>query len=125
MNIAQQHPGTFGQVVSIAGYFHVNDLSGMFGGLPAVIAANSPASHAWRARGMRILLDEDASDPEPLIRGQARMFAHLLAGSHIPSTVRIRPGSHDWGYAMRALTGSFGFLTGGWQQAAEREPARG
>jgi S-formylglutathione hydrolase FrmB len=123
MNIAQQHPGTFGQVVSIAGYFHVNDLSGMFGGLPAVIAANSPDSRPWRARGMHILLDEDASDPEPLIKGQAGMFASLLAGSHIPATVRVQPGSHDWAYAMRALTGSFGFLTGGWQQAAGREPA--
>ena len=32
MNIAMQNPGVFGQVVSIAGYFVVNDLSGMFGG---------------------------------------------------------------------------------------------
>lgn len=125
MNIALQHPGTFGQVVSIAGYFHVNDLSDMFGDLPAVIAANSPDSHAWRARGMHILLAEDAPDPEPLIRGQAEMFAHLLAGYRIPSTVQVQPGSHDWTYVMKALTGSFSFLTDGWQQAAEREPAFG
>jgi S-formylglutathione hydrolase FrmB len=74
---------------------------------------------------MHILLAEDASDPEPLIRGQARMFAHMLAGYRIPSTVQVQPGSHDWIYAMKALTGSFSFLTDGWQQAAEREPAFG
>jgi S-formylglutathione hydrolase FrmB len=34
MNIAMQNPGVFGQVVSISGYFVVNDLSGMFGGGP-------------------------------------------------------------------------------------------
>ncbi|HYZ56851.1 MAG TPA: alpha/beta hydrolase-fold protein [Streptosporangiaceae bacterium] len=123
MNIAQQQPGTFGQVVSIAGYFNVNDLSDMFGDLPAVVAANGPDAHAWRARGMHILLDEDASDPEPLIRGQAKAFARLLAGYHIPATVRIQPGSHGWGYAESALTGSFSFLDDGWQQAAEREAA--
>jgi S-formylglutathione hydrolase FrmB len=123
MNIALQHPGRFGQAVSIAGYFHTDDLSGMFGGRSAVLAANDPDRRAWRARGLRILLEEDASDPEPLIRGQAAAFAGLLAGYHIPSTVVVQPGGHDWNYAESALTGSFGFLTDGWQQAAEREPA--
>jgi S-formylglutathione hydrolase FrmB len=123
MNIALQHPGLFGQVVSIAGYFHTDDLSDMFGGRPAVLAANDPDQHPWRARGLHILLDEDASDPEPLVDGQAEAFAHLLARNHIPATVRIQPGSHDWIYAMNALTGSFGFLTEGWQQAAERAAA--
>jgi S-formylglutathione hydrolase FrmB len=123
MNIALQHPGTFGQVVSIAGYFHTDDLSDMFGGRPAVLAANDPDQHAWRARGLHILLDEDASDPEPLIRGQSEAFARLLARYHVPATVVVRPGGHDWTYAENALVSSLDFLAGGWQQAAEREPA--
>lgn len=125
VNIALQHPGVFGQVVSIAGYFQTNDLSDMFGDRPSVLAANTPADHPWRARGLRVLLAEDASDPEPLISGQAMIFAHLLARYHVSSTVRISPGSHDWDYAMTALSSSFSFLVDGWQQAAERETAAG
>jgi pimeloyl-ACP methyl ester carboxylesterase len=34
MNIAMQNPGVFGQVVSISGYFVINDLSDMFGDKP-------------------------------------------------------------------------------------------
>jgi S-formylglutathione hydrolase FrmB len=107
----------FSQVVSIAGYFRTNDLSDMFGDRAAVMAWNTPADQVARARGMHILLDEDAADPHPLIAGQAPAFAKLLAADHIPSTVRIEPGSHDWSYAMRALTGSLGFLTTGWNEA--------
>jgi S-formylglutathione hydrolase FrmB len=123
MNIALQHPATFGQVVSIAGYFDVNDLSDMFGDRPAVIAANTPEDHPWQARGMHVLLAEDASDPEPLANGQAETFAHLLASYRIPSTVLIQGGAHDWGYAMTALTSSLAFLDDAWQQAAEQEAA--
>jgi S-formylglutathione hydrolase FrmB len=125
VNIALQHPGVFGQVVSIAGYFQTNDLSDMFGDRPSVLAANTPADHPGRARGLRVLLAEDASDREPLISGQAVIFARLLARYHVSSTVRISPGSHDWDYAMTALSSSFSFLVDGWQQAAERETAAG
>ena len=123
MNIALQFPGRFGQVVSIAGYFRTNDLSDMFGDRASLLAANTPADHPGRAQGLRVLLAEDASDPEPLIRGQAEIFAGRLARNHVASTVMIQPGSHTWDYAMTALTGSFGFLEDGWQQAAEREAA--
>jgi S-formylglutathione hydrolase FrmB len=125
MNIALQHPELFGQVVPIAGYFRTNDLSDMFGDRAPVLTANTPADHPWRARGLRVLLDEDASDPEPLISGQAQSFARLLARYHVASTVAIQPGSHDWDYAMTALKSSFSFLIDGFQQAAERETAAG
>jgi S-formylglutathione hydrolase FrmB len=118
VNIAMQHPGVFGQVVSVAGYFVVNDLSGMFGGKPAVIAANTPSAHPRQARGMRVLLDEDASDPDGLIRGQAAWMGGLLRRAGVPVTVHIQPGGHDWAYAMSALEYSFGFLSHNWQQAA-------
>jgi S-formylglutathione hydrolase FrmB len=118
MNIAMQNPGVFGQVVSISGYFVVNDLSGMFGGRPSVIAANTPSAHPWRARGMDVLLEQDASDPYSLIRGQAAEMAGLLRKSDVPVTVHIMPGTHDWAYAMRALQYAFGFLDRNWRAAA-------
>ena len=118
MNIAMQNPGVFGQVVSIAGYFVVNDLSDMLGDVPAVIARNTPSAHPWQARGLQVLLDEDASDPYPLIRGQAAQMGGLLRKYGVPTTVHIQPGTHDWTYAMSALRYSFTFLTDNWRQAA-------
>jgi len=125
VNIAFRHPGMFGQVVSIAGYFHVDDPSGMFGGLPAAIAANSPMEHLQAAGGIRVLLDEDASDRLSLIRGQAEAFGRLLVSAHVQVTVNIQPGEHGWAYAMGALESSAGFLSDGWRQAAANvRPAR-
>jgi S-formylglutathione hydrolase FrmB len=118
MNIAMQNPGVFGQVVSVAGYFVVNDLSGMFGGSAPVIARNTPSAHPCQARGMQVLLDEDASESDPLIRGQAARMGGLLRSCGIPVTVRVQPGAHNWAYAMRALGQAFAFLTGNWRQAA-------
>lgn len=123
MNIALHHPGMFGEVVSIAGYFQTNDLSDMFGDRASVLAANTPADHPWKARGLRVFLAEDADDRLPLVKGQAERFAHLLARYRLSPTVLIQPGSHSWDYAMTALTSSFSFMEEGWQQAAEQETA--
>ena len=118
MNIAMQYPGVFGQVVSVAGYFMVNDLSEMFGDVPPVVARNTPSAHPWRARGMQVLLDEDAAEPNSLIAGQAARMSGLLRKYGVPVTVRIQPGTHDWAYAMSALRQAFTFLTDNWRQAA-------
>ena len=76
MNIAmQENPGVFGQVVSIAGYFVVNDPSGLFGGRPrAVVAQNAPSAHPRPGpEGLRLLLDQDA------LRARARSSAGRAA----------------------------------------------
>jgi S-formylglutathione hydrolase FrmB len=140
MNIAMQNPGVFGQVVSIAGYFVVNDLSGMFGDRPGQVAKNAPSAHPWwlrggsggirvssppgsaeQAKGLRVLLDEDGSDPSPLIRGQAAWMGGLLRRYGVPVTVHVQPGTHDWAYATNALRYSFTFLADNWRQAAAND----
>jgi enterochelin esterase-like enzyme len=121
MNIAMQNPGIFGQEVSIAGYYVVNDLSDMFGGKPSVIALNTPSAHPAWARGMRVLLDEDGSDPYPLIQGQAAWMGGLLHAAGVSVQVHIQPGIHNWAYAMAALKYAFTFLYTGWQEAAEAQ----
>jgi S-formylglutathione hydrolase FrmB len=118
MNIAMRNPGVFGQETSIAGYYVVNDLSGMFGGRRAVIALNTPSAHPSWARGMRVLLDEDASDQYSLIKGQAAWMAGLLRQAGVPVQVHIQPGTHDWAYARAAMRYAFGFLYDGWRQEA-------
>jgi S-formylglutathione hydrolase FrmB len=122
MNIAMQNPGVFGQEVSIAGYYIVNDLSGMFGGRPSVIALNTPSAHPQWARGMRVLLEEDAADQYWLIRGEAAWMAGLLRQAGVPAQVEILPGTHSWAYALSALKYAFGFLYDGWRAATTTSP---
>jgi S-formylglutathione hydrolase FrmB len=121
MNIAMQNPGVFGQIVSISGYFVINDLSGMFGDKPAVMARNDPSAHPAEARGMNIALEEDAHDPLSLVHGQAAWMAGLLRKAGVPATLRIMPGSHSWSYALRALQDSFTYLDDYWQRNAARQ----
>ncbi|HUK67539.1 MAG TPA: alpha/beta hydrolase-fold protein [Streptosporangiaceae bacterium] len=121
MNIALRHPNLFGQIVSIAGYFHVDDTAGMFAGRQSLMAANSPDLHINMARGKRILLEEDRSDDIAVIRGQAARFAALLDRAHIPVTSRITAGRHNWTYAIGALAGALDFLATGWVQVAARD----
>ena len=118
MNIALRHPAMFGQIVSIAGYFQVDDPAGMFAGGRSLMAANSPDLHVGMARGKRILLAEDRSDDLAVIRGQAAGFEALLDRAHIPATLRITAGRHDWDYAIGALADALGFLAVGWDQVA-------
>jgi dienelactone hydrolase len=118
MNIAMQNPGVFGQEVSLAGYYVVNDLSDMFGNRPQVITLNTPSAHPQWALGMRVLLDEDASDPFSLIKGQAAWMGGLLRKAGVDVQVHIQPGTHSWAYAMVALNYAFGFLYDGWRTAA-------
>lgn len=114
MNIALRHPGLFGQIVSIAGYFHADDSAGVFGGRADLIAGNSPGEHVSRARGKRILLDEDRSDDIAVIKGQAAWFKTLLDRAHIPATLHVTQGQHDWRYAIGALADAIDFLADGW-----------
>jgi S-formylglutathione hydrolase FrmB len=123
MNIAMQNQGVFGSVVPIAGYFVLNDLSDMFGDSPAAMARNDPSAHPAAARGMTVILEEDADDPLPLIRGQAAWMARLLRRAGVPATLRILPGSHSWQYGLGALQDALTHLDQSWQQAAAREAA--
>jgi S-formylglutathione hydrolase FrmB len=121
MNIAMQNPGVFGQVVSISGYFVTNDLSDVFGDKSAVMARNDPSAHPAKARGMNIVLEEDANDPLSLVRGQAARMEGLLRKAGVPAILRIMPGSHSWSYALRALQDSLTYLDDYWQQHAVGE----
>jgi S-formylglutathione hydrolase FrmB len=120
MNIGMQHRATFGSIVSIDGYFVINDLSGMYGGLPAVQRQNDPSAHPGWARGMHVILEEDTDDPLSLVRGQATWMGGLLRQAGVPAIVRMAPGAHSWAYAIRALGDSLTYLDGYWQTYASR-----
>lgn len=113
-NIAVRHPTSFRQLVSVAGYFHVDDPSGMFAGRPAEIFANSPDRHAGSARHLRVLLTDGVEDNQPLIQGEATRFARLLRHNHVAVTVVETPGHHDLRYLRHQLPAILGFLARGW-----------
>jgi S-formylglutathione hydrolase FrmB len=123
MNIAMQNPGLFGSVVSISGYFVTNDLSGMFEDIPVVLARNDPSAHPAEARGMHVILEEDADDPLKLVRGQAAWMAGLLATAGVPAVLRIMPGAHSWRYALHAFADALIYLEQYWQHSTTAEAA--
>jgi S-formylglutathione hydrolase FrmB len=115
MNLALRHPDLFGQVVSIAGYFRIDDPSGVFGNNPAARRANSPDQNVARARGLRIYLLDAEQEDLPLVKGEALRFAGLLIHAGIPVELRFAPGTHAPGYVAAQRPEMADFLEAGWR----------
>jgi S-formylglutathione hydrolase FrmB len=113
MNIGLRHPGVFGQIVSIAGYFHLDDPSHMFA-TPASQRANDPDLNVQRARGHHILLADGIEDDLPLTRHQSQQFKALLDSAGIRATLITGPGTHSWEYVESKLPAVLRFLGSGW-----------
>jgi len=114
-NLGLRHPELFSQVVSFDGYFHVDDPSGVFGGDPSAIAANSPDQHLDRARSLRTMLVEGEQDQLPLTSGESPRFKSLLDRARAFSELVLPPGSHTWGFVADELFAMQGFLNASWR----------
>lgn len=114
MNLALRHRDLFDQVVSIAGYFHADDPSGMFAGNPALIAANSPDKLVDQARGLRILLIDGRQDRLPVVAGESQRFAALLHADGIPVVLKLPDGRHNWNLVSSQFGAIERFLERGW-----------
>jgi S-formylglutathione hydrolase FrmB len=114
MNLALRHRNLFRQVVSIAGYFHVDDPSRMFAGNARLIAANSPDRHVAAARGLRIMLTDGSRDGQRVVAGESQRFAALLRAAHIPVTLSLPDGGHTWAFVASQFSAVEGFLEQGW-----------
>jgi S-formylglutathione hydrolase FrmB len=114
MNLGLRHPDLFGQIVSIAGYFRVDDPDAMGQNNPQWKAANSPDQHVAAGGGSRILLVSAAEEHDPLIAGEAQRFRRLAeaAGQH-PALV-VAPGPHTFDLVVAQLPTVAHFLGGGW-----------
>ena len=113
-NLALRHPDLYGQFVSLAGYFHVDDPSGVFGNNPAVQAANSPDRHLAVARQEHVLLMDGGQDNLALTCRESQRFAGLLRGAGVPASLPIVAGTHSWAFVTTALPIMELFLDGGW-----------
>jgi enterochelin esterase-like enzyme len=114
MNLAERHPTMFGQVVSISGYFHIDDPDEMFGNELDQKLANQPDQHVATLAHTRVLLLEGASDDEPVVKGEAARFNAVLDAARIPHTFRIDPGSHHWTFVVNETPKWVAFLERGW-----------
>jgi S-formylglutathione hydrolase FrmB len=115
-NLGLRHPSVFGQIVAVSGYYHTDDLSGMFGGRPSVIAANTPDAMVRAAAGKRIQLFESTSESDPLIRHQASDFDRRLRACHCVAAldVRLAGGDHNIDFVAASTPAIARFLEGGW-----------
>ncbi|MDQ6648650.1 MAG: alpha/beta hydrolase-fold protein [Actinomycetota bacterium] len=113
-NLAARHPDVFGQLVSLAGYFHIDDPDHAFGSDPGLLSANRPYDHVPALRGTRVLLADAAGDVDPVITGELDRFARLLSDDGHPAALSVTDGLHDWTWANAQWPMALDFLDQGW-----------
>ena len=114
MNLGLRHPDLFGQIVSIAGYYHIDDPDLMGGNTPAWAEDNSPDQHVAAGAGSRILLIADAEEHDRLIIGEALRYQALAqADGQTPAYV-LAPGGHTWAMVAGQIPTIVTFLDAGW-----------
>ena len=114
-NLALRHPDLFGQFVSMAGYFHVDDPDGMFGSDSKLQAANTPDKMVQQAANKRVLLLEDQDDSNALIQGQAAEFAQRLqdCSCGVDLNWHLEPGGHTYDFVTNSFPKVIAFLDHG------------
>jgi predicted esterase len=114
MNLGLRHPGLYGQVVSISGYFHPDDPDRMGGGRAGWAAANRPDRLLGRAWRTRLLLLDAEQEHDPLIKGEATRFAGLARRAGLHPSLVVAPGRHTWAMVMTQVPTIARFLDTGW-----------
>src|SRR6185312_14893020 len=103
VNLALRHPDLYGQVVPIAGYFHVDDPSGVFAHELAAIDANTPELHLTDARRERILVVDGDEGSDRVVSGESRLFYEQLVTAHVPASYEQLTGGHSWTFVAGAF----------------------
>jgi S-formylglutathione hydrolase FrmB len=118
-DLALRHPNLYGQFVSIAGYFTIDDPSGTFGRIPGAARdadrrAHDPLRLAAAARGLRVLLVQSGQDRETLDVGQDAELALALRthGAAVQSLTLDLP--HTYALVAGAIPDVAAFLETGW-----------
>jgi S-formylglutathione hydrolase FrmB len=115
VNLAFHHPDLFGQVVAIAGYFHVDDTSDVFDHQLAAIDAATPELHLDQARGERILLLDGSPGGDRVVSGESRLFYQQLVAARVPVSYEQLSGGHSWQLVASAFPDVVRFLDASWE----------
>lgn len=109
------HVSTYGQMISLAGYFHPDDPQGVFPS-SAQMWAHYPLGRAFALGHTRVLLMDCSREGDRVIRGEiGRMRAALARAGHPPGTV-VTPGDHNWTWVQAQWPLMVRFLGQGWGQ---------
>jgi S-formylglutathione hydrolase FrmB len=114
MNLGLRHPDLFGQIVSVAGYYHIDDPDGMGAGTAEWAEDNSPDQQVAQGAGSRILLIADAEERDPLIIGEALRYQALARGDGQSPAYVLAPGGHTWAMVAGQIPTIVSFLDAGW-----------
>lgn len=93
--IALHHPDLFSQVVTLAGYFLVDDLTGAFKG-PQKIAYQTPGNFMGPAKVLRWYLAEAVDDFTTPIHGEMARWSKKLTALKIPVSTNSPTGGHSF-----------------------------
>ena len=117
--IGLHHPELFGQVVTLAGYFVVDDLTNAFG--PGAEtdkkhAYQTPSAYLKVAKKMRWYVGESKFDYTALIRGQAAAWGAKLKSVKATFTVNTKlSGGHSYTYVQAEIPNVLRWFT--WSKA--------
>ena len=117
--IGLHHPELFGQVVTLAGYFVVDDLTNAFG--PGAEtdkkhAYQTPSAYLKVAKKMRWYVGESKFDYTTLIRGQATAWGAKLKSVRATYTVNTKlSGGHSYTYVQAEIPNVLRWFT--WSNA--------
>jgi S-formylglutathione hydrolase FrmB len=115
MNIGLHHPGLYGQMVAVAGYYVIDDPDGVGLADRAWRKRNDPGRHLAAAKGRRFLLVRPDNDGDPLMEGEDERFAPLLrAAGATTVTTWERSGQHDLDFVSSQFPSILDFLAKGW-----------
>jgi S-formylglutathione hydrolase FrmB len=104
--IGLHHPELFGQVVTLAGYFQIDDLTNAFGTGPSSakkLAYQTPASFLKVASKDRWFLGKSSQDYTVLIRGQASSWGRRLKSVKASYTLSNAAGGHSYVFVANEI----------------------
>ena len=91
---AGRQSSSYGQVVSLAGYFHVDDPQHVFAD-PAYRDLHYPLHHLRWLSATRVLLLDCSRETDPVVAGEARRMHDALARIGRAPGLRYTDGDHD------------------------------
>ena len=104
--IGLHHPELFGQVITLAGYFVVDDLTNAFGSGSAHVAKNlyqTPSTFLGVANKLRWFLGESPDDYTELIHGQAAAWGKKLKAVKASYTESSASGGHTYQFVSNEI----------------------
>ena len=102
--IGLHHPELYSQVVTLAGYFVVDDLTNAFGVNNKVKRAlQTPSNYLKNSNQIRWFLGEAAQDYTLLIKGQASAWAAKLKSKGASYKISRIDGGHDYTFVSNEM----------------------